>query len=159
MSPHALLFNIHMNAVVSLIFMLFSLNSLIDDITIFRLRIREIIVGTIVAIAVQAILGKNDWTDTLAGAIIGYVSFIAIRKLTHDRLGAGDVWYSGFIGTCFGFWVWDFAMLIGTFIGFCYILYRRLKNKDLPIGDIRIPFLPCMFAGVLIVFVYRKIAA
>jgi prepilin signal peptidase PulO-like enzyme (type II secretory pathway) len=138
-----------MNIVIIACFVLFSLPSLVVDIKNYHVRTKEITIGTALILIIKLIFHLGPLSDTMAGAIAGYGSFWVICKLTRGRLGAGDVWYSGFIGVSFGFWVWDIAILIATILGMCYIIIRKLLKKELLVKEIKIPFAPFMFVGAL----------
>ena len=144
-----------MNPILLLIFMVFSLNSLVEDIRFFRVHVYEIILGILIMAVAKLLLGFSDWTSSLIGGGLGGLSFWVIYKIAKGRLGAGDIWYSIFIGFTFGFWIWDIGMLIGAALAGLWIYIRWLRNKRFPIKNLKVPFLPFLFVGSVLTFVCK----
>jgi len=135
--------------VTLLLFVGLSVRSVLRDITIYRLEIVDIIVGTIACLVYRFASGAMSDLDMIVGVGIAYLSFIVIYRLSRGRLGPGDVWYSGFIGCAFGFRIWDLALVLAVGIGICYVAVMKLRDRSRPVSAIRIPFCPCMFVGAL----------
>jgi prepilin signal peptidase PulO-like enzyme (type II secretory pathway) len=133
-----------------LMFIVFSLHSVINDIVYYRVKVLEIIAGTILVIVFQAMLPNSSLLDSILGGVMGYGTFWGIYRLTHGRLGVGDIWFSGFIGTTFGFWGWNWSILLGAFLGIGYISIRKILGSIRDIRNTRIPFTPFMVMGVLL---------
>jgi prepilin signal peptidase PulO-like enzyme (type II secretory pathway) len=140
-----------------IIFIIFSANSIIDDVLSFRVRPHELAIGIAIVLAAKILIGNADWIDTAAGGSIGATAFLAVKRFSKGRLGAGDVWFSAFIGCCFGFWTWDIGLLVAAFLGVLWVGILRLSSGQRNIQDIRIPFAPFMFAGAIAVAIYRSL--
>jgi prepilin signal peptidase PulO-like enzyme (type II secretory pathway) len=141
-----------------IIFIIFSANSVFDDIASFRVRPHELAIGIMIVLAAKALLGGADWLDTAAGGAIGALSFLGVKRFSKGRLGAGDVWFSVLIGCCFGFWTWDLGLLLAAFLGVLWVGILRLSGRRGGVRDIRIPFAPFMFVGSIAVAVYRGLS-
>jgi leader peptidase (prepilin peptidase) / N-methyltransferase len=142
-----------------IIFIIFSANSIVDDISSFRVRPHELAIGIAIVLISKILIGDADWVDTAAGGSIGALAFLAVKYLSKGRLGAGDVWFSALIGCCFGFWTWDIGLLVAAFLGVLWVGIRRFSNGRRKIRDIRVPFVPFMFAGAIAVAVYRGLSS
>jgi len=142
-----------------IIFLFFSLNSVIDDIRDFRVRISEIGVGIVVVLAAKLLVSTETAIDAAISGMVGAVSFYVIMRFSRGRLGAGDVWFSALIGSAFGFWTWDFGVLTAAFLGILWVCILRITGRRTAVRDIRIPFVPFMFVGALVVSIYRGLSA
>ena len=65
---------------------------------------------------------------------MGYGTFWGIHRLTRGRLGIGDIWFSGFIDITFGFWGWNWSILLVAFRGIGYLSIRKIIGS---VRDIR----------------------
>jgi prepilin signal peptidase PulO-like enzyme (type II secretory pathway) len=149
-----------MNGLVFIvIFLVFSVNSVFDDIRDFKVRICDIGVGIIVVLIVKLLLSTTLLYESVIGGSIGVLSFYGIMRFSRGRLGAGDVWFSALIGTAFGFWTWDLGILLAAFLGMLWIGIVRIAGFRSALRDIRIPFVPFMFVGSLAVSIYRGFSA
>lgn len=146
---------VDMKNVPLLIFMLFSVHSIIDDISSLRIHVVEIIIGTVVSIVVQVLLHTITLWETIVGGVLGYGTFWIINRLLQGRLGHGDIWFSGFIGVAMGFWIWNRSILVGSFLGIMYSSIRRIFNTTYDVHATRIPFTPFMAIGVLLSTMYK----
>jgi prepilin signal peptidase PulO-like enzyme (type II secretory pathway) len=143
------------NLIYLIAFVIFSANSVVEDILCFRIRLHEIALGISIILVSKAVLGGADWVDTIVGGCVGSIAFIIVKRFSKERLGAGDVWFSALIGFSFGFWTWDFGLLVAAFLGVLWTGILRLSGRRRSLRDIRIPFAPFMFIGAVAVSIYR----
>jgi len=140
------------------IFTIYSINSVIEDVLSFRVRLHEIALGIAVVLAVRAIMGDGGWMEALASGAIGALVFLVVEKASKGRLGAGDIWFSAFIGVSFGFWTWDLGLLAAAALAAAWVCALSLSGRRGALRQIRIPFVPFMFAGAIAVALYRGLS-
>ena len=91
--------------------------------------------------------GRIMITESIAGAAAGFLVFILAFIITNKKLGLADVWYSALTGMALGTWQWYlstlFACVTGVFI--ILIISKNISKKQ-------IPFIPCMAAGNILIF-------
>jgi prepilin signal peptidase PulO-like enzyme (type II secretory pathway) len=148
------------SSLILLVFILFSFNSVVEDVRRFCVRANELAIGIVAVTLVKALLGGTDWMETLGGGAIGGVALALVRKLSLGRLGAGDVVFSALIGFSFGFWQWNACILIAAVMGIIWICFKRiLWLRRISAWHIRIPFAPFMFVSAIAVALCRSAAS
>jgi prepilin signal peptidase PulO-like enzyme (type II secretory pathway) len=141
---------------VLLLFILFSINSVVDDLRTFSVRSKELAIGIGTIIAVKSLFGDGDWIDGIVGGSMGALVLALAKRVSKGRLGSGDIWFSALIGFSFGFWAWDACIIIAAVLGMIWIGLRRSSSPLRPsIWHIRIPFAPFMFVSAIMVFIYK----
>jgi leader peptidase (prepilin peptidase) / N-methyltransferase len=144
--------------IMLIVFIIFSVNSVVEDVRSFRVRLHELVLGIAIVLVVKAIIGGADWIDTGAGGLVGALAFLAVKRISKGRLGSGDVWFSALIGFSFGFWTWDIGLLVAAFLGVLWTGILRLSGRRGSLRDIRVPFAPFMFAGSIAVSIFRGLS-
>lgn len=144
---------------VLLLFILFSINSVVDDIRTFSVRSNELAIGIGIMIVVKLLFGDGDFIDGIVGGLMGASALALSKRVSKGRLGSGDIWFSALIGFSFGFWTWDACIIIAAVLGAIWIGLRRSSSPMRPsIWQIRIPFAPFMFMGAIMVSIYRGLS-
>lgn len=144
---------------ILLLFILFTINSVVDDLRTFMVRPKELAIGIVVIIAVKLLFGDGDWLESVIGGSVGAALLALARVVSMGRLGSGDIWFSALIGLSFGFWAWDACIFIAAVLGMAWIVLMRSSNPLRPsLWRIRIPFAPFMFAGTIVVSLYMGLS-
>ncbi len=142
--------------IVILLFIFFSLPSVIKDI---RLRLVEpvsIYAGTVVIAVFLFLVNRNIFLHGLLAALVSFAIFFITHKIVGRKLGMGDVKYSLLCGIAAAQILWAIAGLLAgcviTALTFeiCYLAEKKDKVKTLP-------FVPFLFAGMIIVLVVKMI--
>ena len=136
--------------IIVLAFIAFSIGSVVEDLRCYHLRINELILGGVIILSLRGLSGSLDIVEVALGGILGGAAFWAVHVFSRGRLGAGDIWYSAFIGITFGFWVWDLAMFLGALTAAAWLIIRALFSGRQSAFRQRIPFAPFMFVGSIL---------
>ena len=131
------------------IILLFSIILSLQDIKKMTVSIYIQCTSIFSALACHLIFNREGmWLYILSSMICG-VFYFAVRKITKNKLGTGDVWFGFFQGLflipkmiplCFG---------IEVIVTFCVI------NKRF--GKVKFPFIPFMAAGLIAAFLIQMI--
>ena len=153
---HGIVCKENMNTYCVLIYIIFSLHSVVEDMRTCKVKVLELLIGTVLSATVQILLDNTRWTNMTLGAAAGFFPFYCIHRIAKGRLGAGDIYLSVFTGVSFGFWTWDIGLLVGCVFAFAYILLHRIVDRGRPINEIKIPFAPFIFGGALVGSILRS---
>jgi prepilin signal peptidase PulO-like enzyme (type II secretory pathway) len=134
-----------------MVFIAFSIGSVIEDAKSYRVKLLEIAIGITVIVGIRFAMADCTWIEIMAGGLIGALSFLLVERLFRGKLGPGDIWFSSYIGFAFGFSAWDLSMVVAAFLGLAWTMVKAvLKRRECQV-DIRIPFTPFMFGGAIAV--------
>jgi prepilin signal peptidase PulO-like enzyme (type II secretory pathway) len=142
-------------AILLLVFVAFSIRSVIEDAKSYRVKPLEIAIGIAVVAGMRSAMEVRTWMEVIAGGLVGALAFFSVERLSRGRMGAGDIWYSSFIGFAFGFVAWDISMVVAAFLGLAWITAKTAFNRTECIFNTRIPFTPFMFVGSVAVAIVR----
>ncbi len=118
----------------------------LQDMKTFRI---SLVMNYLGILSYSVILGlyTKDLSDALWSAVLNIMLYVSVMKISCGGLGLGDVHFSIFCGMfCPGIWML-FSSMAASLSGIVFSVVTR-RNK--------IPFVPFMFAGNVIVFFIRK---
>ncbi len=145
--------------IIESFFVVFSIRSVLDDMRRYTIRSIEIVGGIVCVLIARIILSPESIIYCCLAGAIAWASFCIIGYASLGKLGNGDALFSAFVAATFGFWIWDLGLLLATAFGTIWISILRISGRRPSIRDIRIPFVPFMFAGALAVSVYRGLSS
>lgn len=99
---------------------------------------------------VQGIFFRESVFLHLLGALILLVLYFLLRKITHEKLGMGDVCFGLFQGMCIGLSVIWICLAVEAVTGLITFAIINLVKKR---KGIKIPFIPFMSIGLLTAFI------
>lgn len=86
----------------------------------------------------------------LFSSLLALIFFMLI-KISVKKIGMGDVYFSFTCGLMLDFVKFSVSMIISSFLGiFIFLLLNFNLRKNF-----RLPFIPCMFFGVLCLLLYK----
>jgi len=142
--------------IVLLIYIFFALPSVIKDIRCRLVEPVSIYIGTAVLAVFLFLVNRNIFLYGLLAALVSFAIFFITHKIVGNKLGMGDVKFSLLCGMVAANILWAVAGLLAgcllTALTFeiCYLAGKKDKVKTLP-------FVPFLFAGMIIVLVVKMI--
>ncbi len=133
---------------VLITFILVSLVNSFLDLRTMHISLVLNYVGITVCVILYLINSPYLFINNLLGSIILFLVFILVRIIAHKGLGWGDVHYSIFCGLISGIPGFIISAFMASVIGFIIFFIIRIFSQK-SIKNIRIPFIPMMFAGTL----------
>lgn len=106
-------------------------------------------VGCILIIIVRIIFSTATVYLNLLSAFILFDVYFAVRLITKERLGKGDVFFGIFQGLCLAPRVLWICLTVETIIGLIVFFYVSHSQK---IKGMKIPFIPFMSIGLVTAF-------
>ena len=98
--------------------------------------------------------------STIIAGFLGFGLFFLVRKITKNKLGLADCFFSSGIGFFFGFEVWlricFTACIVGTIMFIRFEIIKHSFKGHVTYGDYAekmkafIPFIPCLTFGVIV---------
>ena len=98
--------------------------------------------------------------STIIAGFLGFGLFFLVRKITKNKLGLADCFFSSGIGFFFGFEVWlkicFTACIVGTIMFIRFKIIKHSFKGHVIYGDYAekmkafIPFIPCLSFGVVV---------
>ena len=149
-----------MNIVICsmVVFIGFSLPLIIQDLKSYSITPIFIYCGFFLLSLIKFFFLKENVLNAFYGALFELSLYVLIWVVSKKKLGVGDIKYSAFCGLFIGdFWAIILANLFTSFLGISVyiflVIFRKKREK------IKIPFVPFMFLGSLVVsfFSYFKV--
>ena len=141
-----------------LVFIIISLINSYLDIRTFRLSLILNYCGFFICFLLNLFLPSKQVLNHILGSFILFILFILVRKITHNKLGGGDVHYSLFCGLVAGIPDCFFSAFLAAAFGLIVFVIIKLSHKRKDPGKIKIPFIPMLFLGTIAAIVYRKMS-
>lgn len=139
------------NLIFYSVFFFFSLCLALSDIKYMHIPLRVNYTGIIVFVLCVLLTEPHSIVQISAGAFVLLFIFCIVRMVVKGKLGMGDLHYSIFCGLFCGPVVCFFAIFLSSVLSMCFILFILLLKKQKSDGvNIKIPFVPFMFAGSFI---------
>lgn len=142
--------------IVMLTFIIISIINSYLDLKTMQISLLLNYIGIAVALITYLIDSPQLLLRNLIGGIILFLIFLFVWKITHKGLGAGDIHYSLFCGLISGFPGFLIAGIITSIIGLAVFFVIKISGRQKSIKNMKIPFIPIMFAGTLGVGIFPE---
>lgn len=138
------------------LFILFSIPSVISDIKNYVVKPLSIYLGTAAIAVTCAFYCPSVFIPSIISLAAFFLIFLVTHFIVKDKLGFGDVKYSLLCGFASGHILWALAGLgISCVLTLLAFLCLKISGKSAVVK--KLPFVPFLFAGILIIMISRVV--
>lgn len=131
-----------------IIFIICSIILSFFDFKYFHIPLFPLYFGLCISIILTFILNRGVLINNLIGMILMFLFFLFMRIITKGGMGYGDIQYALYCGFISGFPYFIMTSLISSLFGILLHIIFRKKDR-------RIPFVPAMMVGAVMVFIIK----
>lgn len=144
--------NLRYSIVVFLVYIFFSLPSVIKDFRFRKVDSISIYAGTVVIGVFVFLVDRSIFLHSSISALVTLSVFLITYRMMKNKLGMGDVKFSLFCGMAVGNVLWALAGLgVACIVTALTFLIGKIKGSPLK----KLPFVPFLFAGTTFAMLCR----